>query len=184
MIINWLALGWVLVASSLPLNTQAQNKAHSHGTAVLNIVVETPSITIQFTSPLDDFLGFERNPRTPQERQRVQALADQMRNPNGLFQLPQDAACQSSSLQLSAPLIGLTANGVEPLPPQSQLQPQHGDLDAVFVFTCAQPTQLTHLNIRLFEAFSRLQQLNIQLVTPRGQSQKTFKRPTQRLPLD
>ncbi len=53
----------------------AQGKAHAHGLAELHIVIEGRTGMLDFTAPAEDVYGFERDPRTPAERERrVKAL--------------------------------------------------------------------------------------------------------------
>ncbi len=173
----------LLSAFALPLPAHAKGKAHAHGTVDVNLVTDAGSIKIQMTSPLDNLLGFERSPRTDAERQRVEAMATQLRAADKLFRLPPAAACQLNQVQLHAPVVGLKTPGAES-EPSSTPQSGHSDLDALFEFTCAQAAQLSHLDIDLFKTFSGIQRINIQLVTPRGQTQQTLKRPAQRLKLE
>lgn len=63
----------LLLAVAAPLHAQA--KAHTHGLAELDIVIEGRSGTLEFRAPAEDIIGFEREPRTPAERwQRDLAL--------------------------------------------------------------------------------------------------------------
>lgn len=67
------ALVATLALSSAPLLAQA--KAHTHGLAALDIVIEGKTGTLEFRAPAEDIIGFEREPRTPAERwQRDLAL--------------------------------------------------------------------------------------------------------------
>jgi hypothetical protein len=45
----------------------AQAKAHTHGAAELDIVIEGRTGTLAFRAPAEDIIGFERAPRTPAE---------------------------------------------------------------------------------------------------------------------
>ncbi|MCX8018207.1 MAG: DUF2796 domain-containing protein, partial [Rhodocyclaceae bacterium] len=56
----------------------------------------------------------------------------------------------------------------------------HADLEASFVFRCAQPAALNSLTTSLFQAFKRLYRLEGRRVGPRGQGafRLTPKQPT------
>jgi hypothetical protein len=63
----------VITGAATPLHAQA--KAHTHGLAELDMVIEGRTGTLEFRAPADDIIGFEREPRTPAERyQRDLAL--------------------------------------------------------------------------------------------------------------
>jgi len=55
-----------LLLLAAPLHAQA--KAHTHGLAALDIVIEGRTGTLEFRAPAEDIIGFERDPRTPAER--------------------------------------------------------------------------------------------------------------------
>lgn len=55
----------LLLAAAAPLHAQA--KAHTHGLAALDIVIEGRTGTLEFRAPAEDIVGFEREPRTPAE---------------------------------------------------------------------------------------------------------------------
>ncbi len=59
----------------------------------------------------------------------------------------------------------------------------HADASVRLLFECGQVAQLGALELVLFEAFSRLVRLEVQIVTPSGQSKATMRRPDQRLRL-
>ncbi|MGB3596237.1 MAG: DUF2796 domain-containing protein, partial [Pseudomonas neustonica] len=46
---------------------------------------------------------------------------------------------------------------------------EHADIEASYIFTCAQPEALTSLQLPLFKVYPGLQRLNVQAITPAGQ---------------
>ena len=62
---------------------QAQGKAHTHGLATLNIVIEGRTGMLEFSAPAEDLYGFERAPRTAAERERRDAALARLRRRMG-----------------------------------------------------------------------------------------------------
>ena len=59
----------------------------------------------------------------------------------------------------------------------------HADLEARFDFDCKQGGRAASVEVGLFEAFKRLQRLDLQLATPRGQMKAVLQRPASRVAL-
>lgn len=131
------------------------HSAHVHGHAQLMVAVEEKQVQVSLESPLDNLLGFEHAPRTAKEKQAVEAMTTRLKAPETLLQFDPEAGCKALPAEISA-LPGTAGQG------------KHGDLTAEFSFTCANPPR--YLEVRLFTAFPRLQRLEAQLATPKGQA--------------
>jgi hypothetical protein len=160
---------------ALPLAALA-GKAHQHGVARLDIGADPGKIVIALESPLDNLLGFERAPRSEAERKLAADTIAKLKDGASLFRIDPAAACTLASVELnSAPLkLGSAA--------ASAKDGDHGDLDAEYTFACT-GTPAGHVEIALFDAFPRLQQLAVQAATAKGQASQTLKRPSKRIEL-
>lgn len=134
--------------------------AHVHGVAKLEVAVDGANLSLRLESPLEGLLGFERAPRNDQERAAVAEMRKKLADAGKLF-LPTTAAqCTLKSVQIDAPALDaklVTTNT------------EHADLDADFLFTCAQPGKLTGMDVRLFQAFSNMRRIDAQVVSGKGQ---------------
>jgi hypothetical protein len=64
----------------------------------------------------------------------------------------------------------VAAPSLDAKPAASQnMATEHADLDADFLFNCAQPAKLTGLDVRLFQAFPNMRRIEAQVVTAKGQ---------------
>jgi hypothetical protein len=151
-------------------------KAHQHGVARLDIGADPGQIVIALESPLDNLLGFERAPRTDAERKVAAKAIAKLKDGAALFRIDPAAACSLSSVELnSVPLkLGTAAPAGK--------DEGHGDLDAEYTFNCT-GTPAGHVEIALFDAFPRLQRLQVQAATAKGQASQTLKRPARRVEL-
>lgn len=152
----------------------ATEAAHVHGLMHLDIAVDKQLLTLQLESPLDSLLGFERRPRTAAERQAADALVKRMGDAATLFKpdaaahcVPTKVSLESTALQSTAPAMGKDIGK----------NAEHADLDASYEFTCAHPDRLTVVEVGLFDAFKRLQKIEVQVAGTKLQSSQTLQRP-------
>lgn len=159
-----------LVAGLVPALGLAQSHAaHTHGQARLDIAQDGRALVLNLTLPLDTAVGFERAPRTAAERQRAEQALTRLRLREGGFQPDVAAMCQAREPQLEAgPLEGAAP---------AQTHEAHADIDVRYRFECAQPERLQTLVTDVFTAWPRLQVLEVQVATPRGQWRQSLRRP-------
>lgn len=155
----------------------ATEAAHVHGLMRLDIAVEQSTLTVQLEAPLDSLLGFERAPRTAAERQAADALLQRMGDGASLFKPSAAAQCRPTEARVDSPVLqtaGSAAHGAGH---------EHADLDASYAYRCTHPEQLAHIEVGLFEAFRRLQRIEVQVAGPQQQLKQTLQRPDKRVPL-
>nr|WP_281385236.1 DUF2796 domain-containing protein [Roseateles oligotrophus] len=149
---------------------------HQHGVARLDVALEGQTLTLQLNIPMDSLLGYERRPRTVAEREAAAAVLAGLDPGSALWQPNPEAQCGLVKTTLVAPLL------------QSPAQPgvkdaEHADLDGSWEFRCAQADQLSSIELGLFDAFKRLQRLQVQVAGPKGQIKRELKRPNKLLNL-
>lgn len=163
---------WLAAAALLALGSAAQGQAHVHGQARLEIVIDGPVLAIALEAPLDGIVGFEHAPRSPAQKLAAEQALAALKNPARLFTLPADAQCRPEATEVEAAVL------------QGQAaRDGHGDLDARWTFRCAAPARLLALQQGLFDAFPRLQRLDVQVAGPKGQAQATLRRPVRAVTL-
>ncbi len=175
--INSLVLACLAAHLTLaPLQAHAQ--AHEHGAARLDVAVEGKTVTLQFEAPLDALFGFERAPRSPAERQIVDAGIARLKAADRLFRIDAAAGCTLQRVELNSAALKLGAAAVP-----AATSTEHADLDASFEFACQYPASVGTLDVALFDAFPRLQRIDVQVAMPKGQFKRTLKRPMTQLSL-
>lgn len=151
---------------------RAAGKAHEHGALRLDVAVDGHTLSITLQAPLDNLLGFERAPRTEAERKAAADMLARLRSPYRappLFAADAAAQCSLSRAEVAAPLLEPGADAAA--------KEEHADLDADYEFSCARPGELRNLDLGLFEAYRRLQRIDVQVAGPTGQAKVTLKRP-------
>lgn len=139
--------------------THGSLPAHQHGSAELDAVLSEGLLEIELRSPAVNLLGFEHPARSQAEQSTLAAARGQLEQPDVLFGLPTEATCQLADASLQSPLF-------EAMPSDSG----HSDILARYRYTCAKPGALHGLSLDgLFKAFPGIQQVQVQLIGPRGQ---------------
>ncbi len=155
-----------LVAAS-SAQAQKTQTAHEHGVVRIDVAIEGGTLGIVAEVPLDNLLGFERAPRTDAERKAAADVLMRLRAPAGLFVIDAAAQCALTRAEVKAPVLEA---GSKP-------RDGHADLDAEYRFECKQPAQLRTLELGWFEAFQRIQRIEVQVAGPQGQSKTALRRP-------
>ena len=165
--------GCLLVAA---FAASAAGQAHQHGVAKLDIAVQATQLTLQLESPLDNLLGFERAPRTDAERKQADAVVATLKAGDTMFKIDPAAGCKLATVELSSSALKLGQ------PDPADEKDGHADIDGSYEFNCTDATKAAYVDVGLF-AFPRLQRLQVQVATPRGQFKRDLKRPTARIAL-
>lgn len=163
----------------MQISAHAHSK-HEHDLANMNIVVEGETLTIELDSPLANFLGFEHAPKNEKQKTAVRAMASALRTPQKAFAPTQAAACKLTSVKLESPKLdpallqpSPSSRSSSPIPTTTAAQndsDDHGDLEAVFTFTCEHPEKLNNLKVTLFSSFPNLKKIETQIVTSERQT--------------
>ena len=157
---KWCKRVSVVVLSALVMTTasaQSAGHAHVHGRALLQLSLQGQTLRGSFEIPMDVLLGYERAPRTAAEKKQLEQLQLAWKQPSHFIAVPAQAHCQPKPVTFSSALLS------------AKPEPGHSDLDYEFEFQCAQPQQLTRLELPVFKAYPRLKELRVEWVGPKGQ---------------
>ncbi len=167
------AASWLLLAA--PLGVLAQGHAHVHGVAKMDIAVEAKKIMVNFETPLDNLVGFERAPRTDSERTRADEAVARLRGGDELFKFDPAAGCKMATVELTSAALKLG---------QAEAAPKdgHAELEGAWAFDCTDATLARHVDVGLF-AFKQLKRVQVQLALPKTQAKSELKRPKTRISL-
>ena len=148
--------GFAAVAHSAP------GHRHEHGIVRVDVAFDGPQLSLSIEAPLESLLGFERSPKTAAERSAAQALLKHLSSGDLLFQPDEAARCKAEPTEVTSP--ALTASG------GTDASGGHADLQAVVTFACEQPQQLRAIRVKLFEAYRRIQRIDVRIASPAGQT--------------
>jgi hypothetical protein len=172
-------LGFFVVAGTILAfgNSAFAHGAHAHGVARMNLAVEGRKVEIELETPLADVLSFEHAPETDAQKKETRDMAAVMRKADGLFIFPAEAQCRVEKVSLESEAIR-----DELLAPKTSGHTEkthdgdkkdggksHADLDVEISFLCRHPEKLNSVTVNLFSAFPSLREVEVQMVTPKGQ---------------
>ncbi len=177
------AFGLFVVVGLLAIGAPAlAHEAHVHGVAHMNVTVEGKEVEIEWETPLANLLSFEHAPETEAQKEEVRTMAAGLRKADSLFILPAEARCRLKSVSLESEVLddallspagsrrAEKAHAKERAPDGKKHTEGHADLDMEVSFVCDNPEKLNSLRVDVFRAFPNLHELEVQMVTPRGQS--------------
>ena len=161
-------------AALLAAPVWAQQKAHLHGFVTLNIAVQGGQLTVQLEAPLDSLLGFEHRPRTDAQRKAAESALAVINKPQDWLRPDAAAQCKLVRTDVQADALQPAA---KPAAKADAKTDEHTDLEAAVDFTCAEPGQLKALDLGLFDAFPRINRIDVQVAGAGGQLKQTLRRP-------
>ena len=166
-----------LVISPAPAFTQGHGHAHLHGIASLQIAVDGSTLTLRLRTPLENLVGFEHAPRTEQQKKAVADMEQRLGMPESHFAPTTAAGCTPVATKLDSPFpataktekggSGDQAKGAAHK--DGKERDVHAELSAEFVFRCQSPDRLQGIEVKLFDRFSKLRRVDVELAGPRGQ---------------
>ena len=143
--------------------------AHEHGVANLDIVIDGHKLLINLESPLHNLVGFEHPPNNDQQRAALQKMDSSLRDGLALFKPSIEAACTLTGVKVDQPFANENEND-RAKQPEHQHTRQHADARSAWEFSCARPQALKQLDVLLFDSFSGMHRIKVQMATPNRQS--------------
>jgi hypothetical protein len=144
--------------------------AHVHGIAHMSIAAEGSRILVELTSPAASLIGFERAPRTDDERATLALAKENLMAGDAMIRFNTEATCRLETAEIDAAFAeaghghshGHTHDhGAE--------EDAHADFQVSYSFACDRPNELGSAALGLFAGFPALERVLVQYVTDEGQ---------------
>ena len=160
--------------------------AHVHGHGHLNIAIEGKTVSIELEVPGADIVGFEHEASTPKQKAALEKAKAKLAAGLSLFTPAAAANCVQKSAKVSIE----AEHGDEhehhagkPGAKEEEEDHHHSEFHAEYAFECASPARLASMTFDYFKAFPNAQELDISVISPKGQSSHEVKRDKPRLDL-
>lgn len=157
---KYLVISGVLAAAGMAAAAAAATGAHVHGLARLTVTIDHATLTITLESPLDNLLGFEHEPRTPEQHAALAGMVATLQSPARMFTPTAAADCAPADAVLESPLL---ASGHDH---DHHHHHHHADLHAEYIFDCTAPDKLRGIDVELFTHFPRLERIDAEIAVP------------------
>jgi hypothetical protein len=148
---------------------------HVHGQGTLDIAIEGNKVEMELVSPGMDIVGFEHVPTTDDQKAAVEKAKGKLAAVLDVFQLPAAAKCKTDTANVE--------NRKETHQPGEKDddddkpgEPQHSEFHATYTITCEAPENITGMTTSYFTDFGGGQLLNVNITTPKGQTQAQMTR--------
>lgn len=152
----------------------APASAHMHGLAQLDIAIEGHHIELSLHGAGDGFVGFEHAPATPEEQAVVEQAKARLSTLDALLRIGQD--CRSDEVDVAPPEpVHEGHHGHDKHDEHDEHDEHHAHAPADWRiqarYVCGQPGSGLRLDAAgLFQAFTRLHEIQVQAIGPEQQS--------------
>jgi hypothetical protein len=188
-------LAFAVAGSTGPAAAQQRELgAHEHGKGTLNIALEGSRLTMELEAPGVDIVGFEHKAKSAKDKTAVANAKKQLAKPLALFKLPAAAGCVVK--QAKAKLEGEDDHGhahghshgkakdaKQPAGKAEKDDHDHSQFHAEYALDCKSPGGITAIEFGYFATFAGAEKLEVNVITPKGQSKFEVTRAKPRLDL-
>lgn len=139
-----------------------QHEAHEHGVARLTLAIDVKQLEIMLESPAANLVGFERSATTAEEVQKLAETKAKLAKGESLFRINREAQCSLSSSEVESALFkdddhkghdDHEGHGHHDDHADHEESETHNDINASWVFFCADPGVLETVKTGLFASF-------------------------------
>jgi len=151
-----------------------QLEAHQHGHGTLNLAVEGRTLQVELDAPGADIVGFEHPAASDADKAKVAAARKKLADPSQVFAVPAQAGCRLASARVVLEGEEDSADHGK----KSEKRAGHGgeaihsEFRVAYTFDCAGVAAITRLTFSYFRNFPNAEELEVTLITDKGQ--KTF----------
>jgi hypothetical protein len=176
-------------AASLPAIAAEEHRElgpHEHGHGKLNIAIEGNRVSMALEVPGADIVGFEHEASTPDQKAAVDKAKATLSNALAVFKLPAGAGCKlaEASVTVQAEDEHEEAEHQQEAKADGPKEAEHhSEFHVTYAIDCAAPAKLTAIDFKYFDLFAGAQELDVNLVTPKGQTSYEVTREQPRLEL-
>jgi hypothetical protein len=172
-----------VIASSAFAETR-QHDAHVHGEGKLNIALAGKGLHMELESPAANVVGFEHAPENAEQKEAVHKAEERLKDGETLFVLTRQAKCKLVAAKVEQDMFegGHEEDKDEEHHDHDEHAHDehahneheggsaHSEFHAQYQFTCEKPEKLKAIDVMIFSAFSGFEKLDVQMLTPKGQT--------------
>jgi hypothetical protein len=164
------------LAASIPAMAAEEKRelsAHEHGQGKLNIAVEGNRVTMELEVPGADIVGFEYVASTSNQKAAVEKAKATLGDALAVFKLPAGAGCKLAEAKVEVETgekQDEAGHKEEAKADSAKEKADHSEFHATYAIDCASPAKLTAIDFKYFDLFPNAQELDVSLVSPKGQT--------------
>jgi len=126
------------------------HEAHVHGEAEMTIIIQGGDIAIEFKTPAVNLLGFEHEPESDLQRNKLDVAILDLQDPSSWLQF------NGGDCQLTSTNAGSTFGDAAPQ--------EHNSLYSDYVYRCQQPQSLKSLSVLISTSYPGVEHIDVQWI--------------------
>ena len=175
-IIAGLAVG-LAAGSAAARDGHRELGAHEHGHGTFNVAIDGKTVAIELIAPGADIVGFEHAPKTDEQKAKLAAAKAALEKIETVLELPGAAGCKVTKADVEAPHAdekaakGGHGHGHDHSKKAGEDDDgeAHSEFHATYELTCSAPDALGQLKFAYFDSFKGAEELDVTVVSPKGQ---------------
>jgi hypothetical protein len=144
--------------------------AHEHGHSTLNIAIEGTEVAMELIAPGADIVGFEHEAESAADKATLEAAEAKLADPLSLFVMPAEAECsvQTATVEIESEHHDEEADHDEG--EKHEADAEHNEFHGEYQLDCAEPDELGRIRFVYFDAFPNAMEVEVNVITEKGQS--------------
>lgn len=162
-----------LLATGMQANAEEHRELgpHQHGHGTLNIAVEANTIKMELEVPGDDIVGFEHDPGTPEQKATLEKAKATLADPLSLFKIPGSSKCAITEAKVAIQEEHHDHDeDDEKKGGDKEPEAHHNAFHVEYALDCKAVADVTAMEFEYFKVFKNAQELDVNVVTAKGQS--------------
>ena len=174
---------------SVQAETKRQLEAHEHGHGKLNIAIEGQSLVMELEVPGADIVGFEHAATSDSDKAAIETARKSLAKSTSLFSLPEAAGCALSEAKVALSSErehhdkGHTSHELPSHGAEGRDGVEHTEFHVEYAFKCAEIGALGSIGFLYFDQFPNAEELDVTLITDKGQKEFEVNRDRNRIDL-
>ncbi|WP_088346838.1 MULTISPECIES: DUF2796 domain-containing protein [Rhodomicrobium] len=178
---NYRLLAAAIIASVPAMAAEEHRELgpHEHGHGRLNIVIEGKRVSMELEVPGADIVGFEHEASTTEQKATVTKAKATLADALKIFKFPAAAHCKLADAKVAIQAEDEHENEHEAAEAKDGDKAEgeaeggehhHSEFHVTYAIDCGAPEKLTGIDFKYFDHFAGAQELDINLVTAKGQT--------------
>lgn len=141
-----------------------ETKAHVHGQADLNLNVQGNFLSVEFAIPAMDALGFEHQPHTAAEKEKLLEIENLFKKAGTLFLPAKEASCKLDLVVVDQPYEATHNHSGSAGHEDHDHKHKHADFSINAKWHCEKVNELRLFRVDVFKHLPNLQMVNVKWI--------------------
>ena len=163
---GWVGFLFLVSLVCISAGQIAAAELHEHGTSQLLAALDGRSLTVEFSAPGEDIVGFEHAPESTAQRRRHDEAVAFLGSVANVLRVNAEAGCRIGRVHTMETLAEEHGHNED----------EHGTLRLRYSYDCESPDKLKSIELLAFQGFPGMSKSEFRFIGPRGQVVRTLTR--------